>query len=79
MSSLDQLADVGVLEACLDGLELGDLGSDPSLPLVLVLFLKLLLLLLLEYDEFEECLLSFGTFDGVVRVFPKEFIDGNFT
>jgi len=28
--------------------------------------------------EFEECLLSFGTFDGT-REFPKEFIDGNFT
>jgi len=46
---LDQLAEDGVLEACLDGLELGDLGSDPSLPrAALVLFLKLRLLLLFE-------------------------------
>ena len=82
--SLHQVAEPGLLDVCLVGLELCDRVSDPVLPRFRVFFLKLRLRLLrCENVELEECLRSLGRFPRRVllgeRVFllPGPEISGN--
>ena len=82
--SLHQVAEPGLLDVCLVGLELCDLVSDPVLPRIRVFFLKLRLRLLrCENVELEECLRSLGRFPRRLllgeRVFliPGPEISGN--